>query len=314
MRHLIYYICIVTGSSMLWAGCDPSGEPANPFDGGVVNQDTVGFEITNPEPTSIAGIYQNILKPTCANSGCHDGTFEPDYRTLGSAYNTLVLQEPIKNDGIYTYRVEPYKASSSVLIARLKNWITPAMPIQIEPDSDWPQKKDEYIQHIETWINNGAPDIMGQVRTLSYPAPELLGAGSEVASQWTLRSGDTGPLVMPRDASSIRFYFSFRHDFLMPGQLQFNRISFSSNANAFSGAEQMNLQILATPRFERGFYGDVVAYTHYIDINPSLLFDLQQEQWYFRVYVQDDQNPVTEIPTDNGIFYIKSYMSFRWAE
>lgn len=311
MRTTLISMAVLISS--LWMACNDE-VPVNPFDGQVVNQDTVGIEFVDPEPASIAGIYQNILKPTCANSGCHDGTFEPDYRTLGSAYNTLVYQAPIKNDGNYTYRVEPYKPQSSVLLARLKNQLTPAMPIQIEPDSDWPQKKNQYINDIETWISNGAPDIMGNVRQIAYPAPVLLGAGASEADLWLERNGGTGPLVMPPAATNVRLYFAFRHDILMPQDLQYNRISFSANANTFGGATQKTLQILASPRYERGFYGDVVAYTHYIDIDPAADFDAGQEQWYFRVYVQDDQNPVTEIPTDNGIFYIKSYMSFRWAE
>ncbi len=287
---------------------------ANPFDGQVSHQDTVGFEITNPEPSSIAGIYQNILKPTCANVGCHDGSFEPDYRTLGSAYNTLVYQTPIKNDGNYTYRVEPYFPEKSVIIARLRNWLTPQMPFQIDPDSDWPQNKDKYIQDIETWINNGAPDIMGNIAHMNYPAPVMLGAGATVSDQWMPRSGGTGPLIMPRNVPVVRLYFAFHHDVLMPEQLQYNRIKFSTEPNSVGGAAEQSLQILASPRYERGFYGDIVGYTHYIDIHPDTDFDMGQTQWYFRVYVQDDQNPVTEIPTDNGIYYIKSYMSFRWEE
>ena len=301
-------------AAMLLVACTEEPPPVNPFDGQVVNQDTVSLHIINPEPNSIAGIYQNVLKPTCANSGCHDGTFEPDYRTLNSAYNTLVYQTPIKNDGNYSFRVEPYNAQGSILMARLRNMVTPSMPIQIEPDSDWPQKKDQYINNIQTWINNGAPDIMGNVRQITHPAPELIGAGASEANQWMMRSGETGPIVMPGSATNVRLYFAFSHDELMPDQLQYNRISFSDNANAFSGAEQKVLQLLATPRMERGFYGNIVAYTHYIDIDPATSFDAGQEQWYFRVYVQDQQNPVTEIPTDNGIYYIKSYMSFRWAE
>ena len=301
----------------LWAiiSCNQDQEPPdNPFDGQIVNQDTVSIEIINPEPASIAGIYQNVLKPTCANSGCHDGTFEPDYRTLHSAYNTLVNQEPIKNDGNYTYRVMPYNASKSVLMARLKGWLNPSMPIQIEPDSDWPQKKDQYIRDIETWINSGAPDLMGNVRTVNYPAPELVGAGADLGGQWMNRSGETGFLIMPKDATGVRFYFAFQHQDLPPDQFGYNKIAFSGNANSFDGAVQQDLHILVTPRYERGFYGNIVAYTHYMDIDPSVVFDLNQAQWYFRVYVQDTHNPVTEIPTDNGIFYIKSYMSFRWAQ
>ncbi len=302
------------GFMLLLADACQEDTPANPFDGQVSHQDTVGIVITNPEPTSIAGIYQNILKPTCANVGCHDGTFEPDYRTLGSAYNTLVYQTPIKNDGNYTYRVEPYYPDRSVIMGRLKNMLQPGMPFQIEPDSDWPQKKDEYIHDIETWINNGAPDIMGNIAHINYPAPVLLGAGATVNDQWISRSGGTGPLIMPRSAPTVRLYFAFHHEVLMPEQLTYNQIKFATEPNSIGGAVEQPLQILASPRFERGFYGDIVAYTHYIDIHPENDFDMGQQQWYFRVYVQDDQNPVTEIPTDNGIYYIKSYMSFRWEE
>ncbi len=310
IRVFISVMCAL----FVWLGCQEEPDPVNPFDGQVVNQDTVHLALVNPEPTSIAGIYKNILKPTCANVGCHDGTFEPDYRTLNSAYNTLVYQVPIKNDGNYTYRVEPFEPQSSVILGRLKGHLTPAMPIEVEPDSDWPQKKNEYISHIETWINNGAPDIAGNIRHINYPSPVLLGAGASQANIWMARSGDIGPLIVPAIASNIRLYFAFRHDHLMPEQLQYNQIAFSTNANEFSGAVEQPLHILGSPRYERGFYGDSVAFTHYIDINPSADFDADQEQWYFRVYVQDDQNPVTEIPTDNGIFYIKSYMSFRWEE
>jgi hypothetical protein len=303
---------LICALALVWSCSEP--EPANPFDGQVVHQDTVQLEIVNPEPNSIAGIYFNILKPTCANVGCHDGTFEPDYRTLESAYNTLVYQVPIKNDGNYTFRVEPYEPDNSVLLARLNGWLTPAMPIQVEPDSDWPAKRSEYINNIRTWITNGAPDIMGNIRHINHPAPVLLGAGAGIADQWITRSGGTGPLLMPPDATDVRLYFAFHHDQLLPQELQYNRIIFSANAEDVSGQPEQPLHLLPTPRYERGFYGDIVAYTHYIDINPDADFDFSQQQWFFRVYVQDDQNPVTEIPTDDGIYYIKRYMSFRWAE
>lgn len=302
--------CIL--SILLFFACDKP-DPVNPFNGQVVNQDTVGFEITDPEPNSFAGIYHNILKPTCANVGCHDGTFEPDYRTIGSAYNTLVYQVPIKNNGNYSFRVEPFNPQRSVILARLNNFLTPQMPIQIEPDSDWPEKKSEYINNIQTWISNGAPDIMGNIRQINYPAPVLLGAGATESDVWMTRSGGTGPLIMPESATDVRLYFAFRHDELQPEELQYNRVAFSIYPDE-SGAQELPLQILASPRYERGFYGDLVAYTHYLDIIPVTDFDHEEDQWFFRVYVQDDQNPVTEIPTDYGIYYIKNYMSFRWAE
>ena len=94
----------------------------------------------------------------------------------------------------------------------------------------------------------------------------------------------------------------------------YNKAAFSAVPNDFDSLARYDLQILSSPLAERGFYGDIVDYTHKVDLRPLELLDTEQEQWYFRVYVQDDQNPVTEIPTDNGIFYIKSYCSFRYVE
>ena len=119
---------------------------------------------------------------------------------------------------------------------------------------------------------------------------------------------------MPEIASNVRLYFAFHHDNMMPADFQYNRIAFSGDANGFDTVADFPLQILGAPRIERGFYGDLVPYSHYIDINPALDFDPKEAQWFFRVYVQDDQNPIMEIPNDNGIYYIKDYMSFRWAE
>ena len=72
-------------------------EEINPFDfnSNIVSEnDTLYFT----DPTSFSALHNNIFYPTCANSGCHDGTFEPDFRTIESAYNSLVYHPVIKND------------------------------------------------------------------------------------------------------------------------------------------------------------------------------------------------------------------------
>ena len=286
-------------------------ENINPFDTIINNQDTVKLELVNADPNSIAGIYQNILKPTCANEACHDGVFEPDFRTIESSYNTLVFQVPIKNNGNFEFRVEPFKPESSVLLARLENIISPQMPFQVEPDSDWTEKRNEYIQNIRTWISEGARDIAGNVREEVYPAPILLGAGAEVLNIWMPRSGNTGPIQIQRDNALIDFYFSFQHDILEPEDLTYNKIAFSNVPNDFDSTTMMSLELLPTPIMERGFYGENVLYSHKISLDMNTDLDPNEDLWYFRVFIQDDVNPVTEIPTDDGIYYIKNYMSFE---
>jgi hypothetical protein len=307
IKRIAFYILLIA----VFSACQEEDTGINPFDNIVNNQDTVKLNILDADPNSIAGIYQNVLKPTCANVACHDGVFEPDFRTIESAYNTLVFQEPIKNNGDYLYRVEPFKPDASVIIARLENIISPQMPFTVEPDSDWNEKRTEYIQNIKTWIANGAPDIAGNIPTEVYPKPILLGAGAYVNSIWQQRAGGSGALQISRSASIIDFYFSFNHEFLDSEDLTYNKIGFSDNPNNFDSIPLLDLQILQTPLVERGFYGDDVLYTHKISINPNSDIDPNKDLWYFRVYIQDDVNPVTEIPTDNGIYYIKNYMSFE---
>ena len=96
-------------------------EEINPFDFNEsdinLDNDTLYFL----EPTDFSALHNNIFIPTCANSGCHDGTFEPDFRTIESSYNSLVYQPVIKNDinNSFSYRVEPGNSSKSVLYHRL---------------------------------------------------------------------------------------------------------------------------------------------------------------------------------------------------
>ena len=151
------YVFLCCGLGLL-AAC---GEPDdNPFVGGEVippvTLDTVALS-----PTSLVGLHANLFRPTCANSGCHDGTFEPDYRTVYSTYNTLVEQPVIKNDpqNSFTYRVVPGNVVASQLVARLEYDIdgnSGIMPLALEPDSDYPARKAELIEDVKTWIREGA--------------------------------------------------------------------------------------------------------------------------------------------------------------
>jgi hypothetical protein len=41
-------------------------------------------------------------------------------------------------------------------------------------------------------------------------------------------------------------------------------------------------------------------------------FDTLVEQWFFRINASIDNYPSTTIPNEEGIFYLKNYMSFVW--
>jgi hypothetical protein len=137
----------------------------------------IDYTVANDNPSSqdiptdnFAYLHAKIFRPTCANAGCHDGTFEPEFRSVASSYNTLVNHPVIANDAqnSYDYRVVPGSVENSFLHLRLTESIpntTGMMPPEVDPNSDWPQYRDDYIALIEDWIESGAPDMFGN------PAP-----------------------------------------------------------------------------------------------------------------------------------------------
>ena len=142
-------------------------DPENPYD------DVKAVSVSNPSVDDLpvgnfAWLHGRIFSPTCANSGCHDGTFEPDFRTISSSYNSLVNHPVISNDAAFSFvnRVTPGSSSASLLNERLTADIPNSsgiMPLEVDEDSDWDSFDQEYISRIQDWINVGAPDMFGNL-------------------------------------------------------------------------------------------------------------------------------------------------------
>jgi len=291
-------------------------EPANPF-GQVEPPDENPMDSTAIDSTSIAGLHTLIFSPTCANSGCHDGTFEPDFRTISSTYNNLVYQPVIKNDPqeSFTYRVLPGEADQSQLLARLTYDIdgnSGIMPLVTEPDSDYPENKERYIQLVKTWITEGAKDVNGNVPTPSDALPEMKGAAA-YSSFWLKRRDGQGSLEVDTNTTLLSLYFSVTDDLLEPQDLKGNKIKFSTIKDEFSGAREFDLEVLSMPILQEGYWGEEEAFYHKIEINPKD-FIATTGQVYFRIYISDDSHPLTEIPSNGSTEKIKEYFSFTIAE
>jgi len=146
--------------------CTKRNNVDNPFLDPALQKPADGGDTVQYGPFDFAGLQRDIFKPTCSNSGCHDGTFEPDFRTIESSYNTLVYQPIIKNNpaGQYEYRVVPGDPAASVLINRLTvdiDGLSGIMPLVTDPGSDWGVNKQAYIDRIRGWIAAGAKDAYG---------------------------------------------------------------------------------------------------------------------------------------------------------
>lgn len=156
--HIASFLLVAVLGILALPGCEP--EPvANPFE--VEGGPTDSTITTLLEYTGLVGLQDQLFRPTCANSGCHDGTFEPDFRTLGSTYNTLVNHPVIKNNAAnsFSFRVIPGNVAESQLMNRLTVDIdgnSGIMPLSLEPDSDYPTNKEVYLDWVRRWITEGA--------------------------------------------------------------------------------------------------------------------------------------------------------------
>lgn len=290
-------------------------EHNNPFDRDDDDApvDTSTFEL---EYGSFAWIHHHVLGQLCANSGCHDGNFEPDFRTIYSAYNTIVYQPVIKNSpqGNYTYRVLPGNPSQSLFLSRMKydiDGVSGIMPLVVEPGTDWLQRKEEYLDAISKWIQDGAKDHMGNIPEPGDVPPQVVGVAAQNNSQWLQRAdGGIGHIQIPQSATNVRFYFAVQDDNTAPQEIGHNQIRFSTHPNDFSQSSQYALQILGTPVTHTGFPSGEADYYHYIDFSPQSLAAPGQTI-FFRIYVTDNSNPVAEIPSTGAANYVINYFSFR---
>src|SRR4051812_20562994 len=83
---------------MVMHACKKPNEvvPHNPYDD-IHRDDTTSYGIPLDSLT-ITYVHKKILSTRCALPGCHDGHFEPDYRTPQSSFSTLVYASIIKNN------------------------------------------------------------------------------------------------------------------------------------------------------------------------------------------------------------------------
>lgn len=300
--------------TLLLNGCKPSEPPPNPYDN-VDPGDPPPPPPPPPDPASFVGLHQNIFKPTCANSGCHDGTFEPDFRTIESSYNTLVLHPIVKNNpaGSYQYRVLPGDPARSVLWNRLTEDIdgrSGIMPLATDPGSDWNAKKAEYLGHVRAWIEGGARDMFGNPPQTGNLQPALRGMTAFADGSGTPlpRSAGNGPIQVPIGANSLELWFSVVDDQTPVLQLQHNQARFSTQMDGFEGVSDQALQF-AGPVRQPGYFGSPADYHHKITVNPRNW--PAGTQVFVRIYVKDPAQPaLTELPADGSVDYIKTYCAF----
>lgn len=309
MRPTVLFLFCV----MLTAAC--SKDPENPYS-------NVTTPTSNPDPQNLptdnfAWLHQKIFRPNCAVSGCHDGTFEPDYRTISSAYNSLVYAPVISNDSAHTYayRVLPGSADHSLLYARLTMFLpntSGQMPLVVQNGSDWPANSASYIAKVHDWINNGAKDMFGSAPTLGDLQPQVTGflafpAGNTATPYTRDTTAGVPPILV--HAANTDLWFSLTDDHTAAASLTYNKIKLSTSQFGFTSAPEHDLAITG-PITGADFSSSSASFTH----KASLDFSAYPAGTFLfvRVYVNDGSHTANaEIPSDGTSEPMLSYFTLK---
>jgi hypothetical protein len=290
VRH--YILILISGLVVLNCTKTIEDNRENPF----VNGGTT-TPADSIDPTTIKGLHRNIFAGRCANPNCHDGTFEPDFRTIESTYQTLVYQEVIKNDtaSSFTFRVHPGNADESWLVERLitDDDILGRMPLYAVPLSY------QEVENVKAWINNGARDANGN--TAYYPnlQPDVRyfvaynTAGVRIDTART--SGWASAFKAPDD-EDFNLLVSIKDDSTAIPQLQVNKFHLSLDKDDFSNAVTVNAIYYTSSLWSASI--------------PKTLFSSGQEV-FFRYEVKDpDHQSTIFYPNENSPSYIVRNASF----
>ena len=298
--HLIAFVVVCTS---IFFSCKKDDVPENPYD--KVDYSTNTNTDPEPDPNSIQGLYKNIFQPKCANPGCHDGTFEPDFRTIESSFSTLVYQTVNKTTldsvKLFTLRAIPHNVDDSWIIERLTTSTTEYMP------SNAVRLSQSDIDHVKNWINAGCPDLNGTLPVKPNLQPNFSGyiaLDSVNARLDTNRVDDEWyTAFIIEEGQTINFAFATTDsadgdDATDPANYLSKKIKLSTDKNDFSGAVEYNATI---------YYA---AYQVWYVTVPTATWPAGTTV-YFRFYVHDgDHTADAEFPKNSSLDYYKTIYSF----
>ncbi len=294
----IFFLCCL----LVAAACKREEPfPKNPYDD--VDYGNGNGNNYVPDADGIVGIYENILRQKCSLPGCHDGHFEPDFRSIQTAWSTLVYHDVTKNtaDSAYTFRVMPRDTGASMLWYRVTRGN--AQLQQMPATGNY--LTSEELGHVRNWILGGARDMFGNLPILPNNEPRILGLvafNQTFTTQLDVTNNrmDSVPYnpfyVAPNTPFNV--VMLVEDDSTAVSQLQVNRLKLSYDKNDFSSATSVNAYFLA-----QGFNVWVCA----MNSGNYTVGDTV----FMRYYVNDgDQPQNTEFPRDDSEDPYKTYAAF----
>ena len=289
--------------SFVLINCTEDDFPINPYDG--IDYGNSTLVIDTVSSTSFVKLHRDVLGPSCNVMGCHDGSFEPDFRTVESAYNTLVYHTIIKNNLAedFTYRVVPGDTALSVLHERLTNCCFVNTNDRMPQDNIGNALPEADLDAVTAWILEGAKDITGAIPNAPNNLPNIKyfyvtnADYDSVYSENRIGGLFYNPFLMPNN-EQVNFIFRVKDDHTIAQNLKINQLSISENIDDFSNS------IIAVAYIASNSSPKVFI----LQFNTS---DLEVNKTYFMRYtVSDEEDQITTYPNNQTSFVYKNIWSF----
>lgn len=300
MKKFLFFALIM---SFVLINCTEDDFPINPYDG--IDYGNSTLVIDTVSSTSFVKLHRDVLGPSCNVMGCHDGSFEPDFRTVESAYNTLVYHTIIKNNLAedFTYRVVPGDTGLSVLHERLTNCCFVNTNDRMPQDNIGNTLPEADLDAVTAWILEGAKDITGAIPNAPNNLPNIKyfyvtnADYDSVYSENRIGGLFYNPFLMPNN-EQVNFIFRVKDDHTIAQNLKINQLSISENIDDFSNS------IIAVAYIASNSSPKVFI----LQFNTS---DLEVNKTYFMRYtVSDEEDQITTYPNNQTSFVYKNIWSF----
>ena len=312
LLSVIFLIALLATVFTLPTACkkEPPLPDFNPYD--TLTYPNQQIPQVSVDSASFLGLHYYVFSKSCNVPGCHDGSFEPDFRTVESSYNSLVRHGIVKNfpSNPLQYRIMPGDKTKSMLWKRITEHNPPNFERMPSSGNQLPQ---QVLDNIGTWIDNGAKDIFGVNPVQSSLQPSGFGLLAYLPNQGNQRIDDQRggatyqPFLAPTN-DTIDLWFGYLEettagDTIFGNLLTVNQIKFSKDPFNFSNAVVLNMSpqifnpLLSTFAFSTINVGFPLQYTQKITITPAQLGFQSGDIVYIRTYVKDtDHSSATEIP------------------
>ena len=300
MKKFLFFALIM---SFVLMNCTEDDFPLNPYDG--IDYGNTTLVIDTVSSTSFVKLHRDVLGPSCNVMGCHDGSFEPDFRTVESAYNTLVYHTIIKNNLAedFSYRVVPGDTALSVLHERLTNCCFVNTNDRMPQDNIGNALPEADLDAVTAWILEGAKDITGAIPNEPNNLPNVQyflvsnATYDSIYSENRIGGLFYNPFLMPNN-EQVNFIFRVNDDQTLAKDMLLNQLSISEYSDDFSNA------ITASAiTFEQ------TNKVWLLSFNTAIL---QIGKTYFMRYtINDGDNPTnTTYPNNQTSFVYKNIWSF----